>query len=143
MVISGQTEYLARAGAPRRPQDLATPACIALAPEGGALRWAFAKGPAGKQVVAWQPIHSVLRVNSLALARLAALKCLGIANLPAFACSGDLRAGRLVSVLERYHVEFGGVYVVYPSRRHTSATVRAFVALALGMLRADQRLHVA
>lgn len=135
-------EYLARAAAPKRPQDLAGHACIALAPEGGPLRWAFAKGRSGRKVIAWQPIHSVLRVNSLALARLAALKGLGIANLPAFACAEDLRAGRLVTVLDNYRVEFGGVYVVYPSRRQPSATLRAFVDLALSMLRADQRLRV-
>ena len=41
----------------------------------------------------------------------------------------DLDAGRLRQVLPRYAVEGGGLYLVYPSRRHPSSALRAFVEL--------------
>jgi DNA-binding transcriptional LysR family regulator len=46
---------------------------------------------------------------------------------PDFIVAADLAAGRLVRVLAEYAPAPAGVYAVYPSRRHLSAKVRAFV----------------
>jgi DNA-binding transcriptional LysR family regulator len=73
------------------------------------------------------PVDGPLVVNSLELAREAALAGLGIARVPAFLVAADLVRGRLVRALP--HVDIGGtgVFAVYPSRRHLSATVRRLV----------------
>jgi len=46
---------------------------------------------------------------------------------PDFIVDADVAAGRLVRVLADYVPAPTNVYAVYPSRRHLSAKVRAFV----------------
>ncbi len=75
-------------------------------------------------------VRGRVRVNSLLLARRAALDGLGIVNLPAFACRDDLASGRLRAVLEDQVADVGGVYLVYPQHRFLAPRVRAFVDLA-------------
>jgi DNA-binding transcriptional LysR family regulator len=51
---------------------------------------------------------------------------LGIAYEPDFIVGPDVRAGRLVPLLSEFAPPPAGIHVVYPSRRHLSAKVRAF-----------------
>jgi len=81
------------------------------------------------------PVAGRVRVNSLPMAREAARAGLGIANLPAFACAEDLAAGTLVSVLDRFVADVGGVWVVRPANRFLAARVRRFVDLAVARFR--------
>jgi DNA-binding transcriptional LysR family regulator len=46
---------------------------------------------------------------------------------PDFVVGADLAAGRLVRILADYVPAPTSIYAVYPSRRHLSAKVRAFV----------------
>ena len=52
---------------------------------------------------------------------------LGVYYAPTFLVGDDLRAGRLVPVLEAFEDPALSIYAVYPHRRHLSAKVRAFV----------------
>ena len=72
----------------------------------------------------------------------AAIAGYGIAQLPygvAFACIAD---GRLLRVLEDYTTASGGLHVVYPSSKHLSPLVRAFITLAEKRLRAADARNV-
>ena len=51
----------------------------------------------------------------------------GITQAPDFIVAPDVRAGRLVPLLADYSSPAIPVNAVYPSRRHLSAKVRAFV----------------
>ena len=51
----------------------------------------------------------------------------GIAKLATFLISDDLRAGRLVRVLEDFAANGPAVRAVYPSSRHLSPKVRSFI----------------
>jgi DNA-binding transcriptional LysR family regulator len=51
----------------------------------------------------------------------------GIIMQPRFLVGADLRAGKLQAVLTQYESRELGIYAVYPSRRHLSAKVRAFI----------------
>ena len=51
----------------------------------------------------------------------------GIAKLATFLISDDLRAGRLVRVLEDFAADGPAVRAVYPSSRHLSPKVRSFI----------------
>jgi len=70
-----------------------------------------------------------LTVGSVLLAQAAALDGLGIASLPEFVCTADLRAGRLVRVLEGWTPLRVAIRVVYPGRRHLPGRVRALLDL--------------
>jgi len=51
----------------------------------------------------------------------------GIAKLATFLISDDLRAGRLVRVLDGVAADGPSVRAVYPSSRHLSPKVRSFI----------------
>ncbi|MFL5356325.1 substrate binding domain-containing protein [Archangium sp.] len=137
LVFVASPGYVSTRGAPGKPEDLAAHDCIALAPEGGPPRWAFPEGTG----VRWVPVSPHIRVNHLGLAREAALRGLGITNLPYFACARALERGELVQVLAEHTVAFGGIYLVHPSRRLGTARVRAFRELALEVLKKRPELH--
>jgi DNA-binding transcriptional LysR family regulator len=119
-------EYVARRGVPSRPEELAEHDCVVICVDGVAMRWPFrtAKGttvvtPKGR-----------LRVNSFRVAQAATLRGLGISIFPAFACEEDIRAGRLVPVLDEYLADAGSVWLVHVSHRQLALRVRAFLDLA-------------
>ncbi|UQA59858.1 LysR family transcriptional regulator [Polyangium aurulentum] len=123
MLVCAAPAYLARAGRPRAPQDLADHACIAYAPAGtsGRVAWHVA-GPSGDERV-W--IEPVLRADSSVLLRDATRAGLGIAVLLSFVVEPDLRSGALVELFAG--AEERTVFAVYPAPLHASAKVRAFV----------------
>ena len=57
----------------------------------------------------------------------AALKGLGLAQLPDYYVDEFLRDGRLQSVLDEYRFTDAGVWVVYPQQRHLAPKVRLFI----------------
>jgi DNA-binding transcriptional LysR family regulator len=57
----------------------------------------------------------------------ATLAGFGIARLATFLISDDLRAGRLVPILDHLSVDGPSVRAVYPSSRHLSPKVRSFI----------------
>lgn len=59
--------------------------------------------------------------------RVMALAGLGIVQLPSFFVGDDIRAGRLVPVLEGFIPQEASLNAVYPHGRHLSPKVRAFV----------------
>jgi DNA-binding transcriptional LysR family regulator len=59
--------------------------------------------------------------------RTMALAGMGITLLPTFFVGDDIRAGRLVPVLDRYIPLDVALHAVYPHNRHLSPKVRAFV----------------
>ena len=63
----------------------------------------------------------------MSLAIVAAVAGLGIAQVPEGLAMPDVRAGRLVPVLDPFVVDRAGVHLVFPSSRQMSAAVRAFI----------------
>src|SRR5207237_8841008 len=57
----------------------------------------------------------------------AAARGAGIAFEPAFIVGPEVRAGRLVPLLQDFEPVPVPIYAVYPSRKHLSAKVRVFV----------------
>ena len=60
----------------------------------------------------------------------AAIAGYGIAQLPHRLAEASIRDGRLRRVLDDYTTPAGGLYAVYPSSRHVSPLVKAFIELA-------------
>ncbi|MDX7952867.1 LysR substrate-binding domain-containing protein [Lichenihabitans sp. Uapishka_5] len=57
-----------------------------------------------------------------------AVRGLGILSAPATSVSDHLKAGTLVRVLPNWSSPMEALFLYFPSRRHQSAALRAFVA---------------
>ena len=75
-------------------------------------------------------------VGKLAAVVAAAIAGYGIAQLPYHVAEASVRDGRLRRVLGDYTTPVGGLYAVYPSSRHVSPLVKAFIELAAERLAA-------
>ena len=118
--------YLERHAAPQRPQDLARHNCLRYAFYPFGDEWRFI-GPTGESVAV--RVTGNLLTNSGETLRIVALSGQGLFLAPSFVAAEDLRAGRLIRILEDYKpVEFA-INAVYPHRRHLSAKVRCFIDL--------------
>jgi DNA-binding transcriptional LysR family regulator len=72
-------------------------------------------------------VSSLFEVNSPEVAKRAALAGLGLTMVPLFSVEREIKNGSLISLLENRLPAGGGVYAVYPHRRHVQAKVRVFV----------------
>jgi DNA-binding transcriptional LysR family regulator len=123
VVICGAPDYLARHGTPKTPAELARHNCLTYTYAASGDDWKM-RGPDGEHVV---KVSGTMRASNGDMVRLAALGGVGLIRQPLFLCGEDIRAGRLVEVLQEYRTEDLGIYAVYPSRKHLSAKVRTFV----------------
>jgi DNA-binding transcriptional LysR family regulator len=123
--------YVAMRGMPEIPTDLVEHDCL-VSGLTRQLTWSFDDKAAG----ASHAVAVVARyaVSSVELVHRAALAGHGIAVLPSFLCASDLARGQLVRVLEGWSPGEVVVHLVYPSSRHLSARVRAFVDLVIARL---------
>ena len=123
LVCCAAPAYLAQHGEPQVPEDLAAHACLTYAytPQSG--HWPFRDREGRERNVRVSgPAHA----NSGSFLEALAVAGLGIAFEPDFIVGPDVRAGRLVPILRAFAPPAADVNVVYPSRRHLSAKVRAF-----------------
>lgn len=124
-VMCGAPRYFARHGKPRTPDELAGYACLGYVVSSPLDRdWTFVCPQGRRHVVR---VHGSLRSNSTDLLRAAALAGAGIALLPSYLVDRDLAAERLTAVLTEYALPDYGIFAIYPSRKHLSAKVKAFI----------------
>jgi len=118
--------YLAAHGTPQTLADLANHRCL-----GGSLdHWRFLEN--GK-LRNWR-VGSAWSCNSGLALKDAALKGLGIVQLPDYYVQAALAQGSLVSLLESHRLPDDGVWVVYPQNRHLSPKVRLLVDFLVAQL---------
>ena len=124
LITCASPAYLQRHGTPKRPQELATHNCLTYeyAPVKNQWRFLDKQGNALK-------IHIAGSVNANNGEMLAAIASegVGIAHEPDFIVNPRIKAGHLLPILLKYQPLPLNIYAVYPSRRHLSAKVRAFV----------------
>lgn len=125
-VICAAPEYLERHGAPTTPEDLFNHDCLTIhASDRTRDRWSF-RNPDGSDARSL-PIEGVVSGIGLVV-REAVLAGLGIGCIARLIVQSDLKAGRLVPLLEAYMPEnTRSIYAIYPSRTHLSAKVRVFL----------------
>ncbi|NYH20204.1 LysR family transcriptional regulator [Paraburkholderia bryophila] len=135
--------YLAQAGQPKTPADLARHRVIAAALDTSPQTWVFshsgdngtANGTAGNEESI--ALDASFTVNSMIMQKQATLGAMGIALLPLEMVADELRSGTLVRVLDDYAVTNGDVAVslVYPSREFVPRKIREFIDLAVGFFK--------
>jgi DNA-binding transcriptional LysR family regulator len=124
MHVCAAPSYLARQQAPALPEDLAAHACLIYEYSPEADLWRFADAAGRSHEVR---VDGPVRTNNGQLLCALAVAGVGVALEPDFIVAPDVRAGRLVTLLPGYASPTLGIYAAYPSRRHLSAKVRAFV----------------
>ena len=124
LVTCASPGYLKLHGTPKRPEELVKHNCLTYEYAAVKNQWPFRdkQGHDLKILVA----GSVHANNGEMLASIAA-EGVGIAHEPDFIVNPLLKSGRLVPILANYRPPPYNIYAVYPSRRHLSAKVRAFV----------------
>ena len=128
MAVCASPDYLERRGTPVTPQDLVQHDCLFYS-QGPALDvWRFVSAEGTPLQV---EVKGRMRANNGDALRVAALKGLGLCDLPTFIVGADLQAGTLVSVLSEFMPSDSAAYAVYPTVRHLSPKVRAFVDFLL------------
>ncbi len=125
-VTCASPAYLARHGTPAHPRDLAEHQWVSYFLPGRAMSWDFRKGDEHHQLT----LSGGLAVNDSNVYRDACLAGVGIGQLPGFAFMAHAPSGELVQVLSDWHTEALPVHVLYPSNRHLSTRVHAFVEWA-------------
>ena len=86
--------------------------------------WRF-RDPSGRERAV--RVSGTLHTNNGDLLAEVAARGAGIVFEPAFIVGPDVRAGRLVPLLQDFTPLPVPIYAVYPSRKHLSAKVRSFV----------------
>ncbi|WP_428623508.1 LysR family transcriptional regulator [Sedimenticola sp.] len=124
MLICATPDYFIRHGKPLVPADLRQHDCIVFNPSRGSESLKF-KGPKGEETV---EVGGRLSINNLSAIRGACLTGEAIGMLPEVQCQDLIATGQLVSVLDDWLVNAGGIYAVYPSPRHLTPKVRSFIA---------------
>jgi DNA-binding transcriptional LysR family regulator len=116
--------YLARAGTPQHPSELARHACLTLSSEASQTRgWAFR---VDGQVQHLRPTGRLDCTDGQVLHGWC-LQGLGIAWRSTWEVARDLAEGRLVSVLDDHAAPPNGIHAVFPHARHLALRVRLWI----------------
>ena len=124
LIVVGSPDYLARAGRPHTPSDLASQACVRLRRSGGALaNWRLQDDSRPVDLVVSGPlvVHDYPSMLDAALAGVA------LAQVPEPIAREHVLAGRLREVLAKYAPTTLGVFLYFPDRKQVSPKLRAFI----------------
>jgi len=126
--------YLEQQGTPAVPADLAAHRVLTYAYVATPYQWRLLDSDGRPHDVR---VGGPLHANSGELLVAAAIAGMGVIFEPDFVVGPHLAAGRLQRVLPQFSGPRLEVWAVYPSRRHLSAKVRAFVAFLAEVFAAD------
>ena len=131
-VLCAAPDYLERKGIPASPDDLTHHDCLTMVRSAEPLtRWHFKE----KNTVNTVLIEPTRSSNDGALIRQWALEGAGIALKSIWDVKADLKAGRLISLLDQYNHDFerqgtsqgADLHLVYPNREFLPLRTRAFI----------------
>ncbi len=125
MAIVATPDYLKANPAPEHPRELVEHRCINLRlPTSGKLNeWRLAKRGRAVHV----RVDGPLICNTIDLILDAVLSGMGLAYLPLDVVEKDIRAGRLVPVLEEWTTPLPAYHLYYPNRRFASPASKLLV----------------
>jgi DNA-binding transcriptional LysR family regulator len=115
--------FLKRYGTPTVPSDLETLDCVLFGAQPNRNTWTL-QSPSGEARV---EVRGRVTVNDFDVVHECALGGLGIAMLPVHRCAEDLREKRLRRVLADWCAPEVPMHAVYPSTRHLSTAIKAFL----------------
>lgn len=145
MQICASPDYLARAGVPQTPADLAQHQCLDYLHWSRHLRWKLTRGSGSdgkvqENVQADVPASRFRSNNGQAL-RMAALRGYGIVMQAEMLLEEDIAAGRLQPLLQDYLPEPRAMHLLYPRDRQPTPKLTSFIDFMLACFGAQAALH--
>ena len=135
-LLCASPAYLARAGQPRVPNDLAHHRCIGIRQGEEAYGvWRLSSGRGRHAVTEAVKVRGSLTTNDGGIAVAWALDGHGILMRAEWDIARYLESGRLVQVLPQYSTPDADIHAVFPQRHQLSTRVRAFVEFLAQSLR--------
>jgi DNA-binding transcriptional LysR family regulator len=131
LTLVATPEYLQKNGVPTQPQDLTSHHAISFS---RMKNWDFHTASGENTNV---NVNARIISNDIHCIHKFILSGLGIGKLPSLVCADDIKAGRLKPLLCDWMYGTSPIHVVYPSNRHLSIKVRAFVDFIVERLRED------
>ncbi len=119
LYVCATPHYLAQYGTPHTLSELMQHSCLV----GTHDHWRFKENQQSRAIRVRGRVHCASGVVLLD----AALKDMGLVQLPDYYVEAHLASGRLVEVLPAYRDEREGVWALYPQNRHLSPKVRLLV----------------
>jgi DNA-binding transcriptional LysR family regulator len=123
-VLVAARAYLAEAGTPKKPEDLAAHRALIYSTVQGDDRWRFT-APDGRRIEV--PVRGPLRSNNLSALLAAARDGVGVAALPRYVAHESIESGAVVPLLERHALPAQEIHAVFPSPRLVPTKVSGFV----------------
>jgi len=113
LVVIGSPDYLGQRNHPERIDDLRNHACLRMRRSNGSIApWSFVKSKKAVEAVVSGPLIA----GDFATLLGAAIRGLGLAQVPGPIAAGAMKAGKLIPVLELFAPTTPGVFLYYPNR---------------------------
>ena len=123
-VVVGSPGYLERHGRPERVDDLRHHACLRLRRSNGAIApWTFVDGNEAIEAMVSGPLIAHDYPTLLG----AAMRGIGLAQIPQPVVEGPIAQGKLESVLDDIAATTPGVFLYHPGKRQILPKLRAFI----------------
>lgn len=122
-VLCASPAYLAACGPLDHPKDLQNHRCLNYGYLATGTQWRLS----GREGDHWHSIAWNLCSNNGEVLRDAAVDGAGIAMLPRFIVSDDLKSGKLKTVLDEFRAPSLAVFALYPPTRYVQNKVRVFI----------------
>ena len=123
-VVVGSPDYLARHGRPERIDDLRHHASLRLRRSNGAIApWTFVDGNEAIEAIVSGPLIAHDYPTLLG----AAMRGIGLAQIPQPVVEGPIAQGKLESVLNDIAATTPGVFLYHPGKRQVLPKLRAFI----------------
>jgi DNA-binding transcriptional LysR family regulator len=124
LIVVGSPDYFKQRTRPKAIEDLRGHACLRLRRTGDTIApWTFASGNKRIDMAVCGPFIA----NDLPTLLGAAIRGLGLVQVPAPIAAGLLAAGKLESVLGSFAPMAQGAFLYYPGRRQMLPKLRAFI----------------
>jgi len=124
--VVGSPAYFAKNPPPKTPHDLKNHQCITyrMVKSGGIYAWEFEEKGRPLEV----RVSGPLIFNDTDLMRKSALADMGVAYVYEDDAAADIKAGRLIRILEKWCPLLPGYYLYHPSRRQSPPALTALIA---------------
>jgi len=123
-VVVGSPDYFERHGRPERVDDLRNHACLRLRRSNGAIApWTFVDGNEAIEAIVSGPLIAHDYPTLLG----AAMRGIGLAQIPRPVAEGPIAQGKLEPVLDTIAATTPGVFLYHPGKRQILPKLRAFI----------------
>ncbi len=135
-VLVASPAFIKANGAPKKPADLRGQRCVSFTGAVSPGHWNFREGRKRAQVA----VKSALVTNQIDAGVLACVQGAGFGQYFDYHVLTEIKAGKLIRLLEKFEEEPIPAHIVYPSARHASPNVRSFVRFAQPRIKDRLRL---